>query len=854
MVKFSKEILERLLLDSNKIRNISIIAHVDHGKSTLTDQLALAAGLVDEDAAGEKRVCDVDKNEIEKGITIKSTSLSMVLENPDKENDHHLVNLIDCPGHIDFSSEVSTALRITDGAVLIVDAAEGCRGQTETVIRQSLQERIRPVLFINKVDRLIEEMQFTEEESYQNFLRIIESVNALLSTYSDESVSVDPVDCNIAFGSGKMGWAFTLEQFAQLYSKKFKLPVEKVINKLWGENYYDHSTKKFTTEPYSSTSGEQLKHTFCEFILEPIFKIFKLVREHEISSEGILSTDLENIISALSIPLTKEEKRKEPKLLAKSIMRKFLPAHKPLVQMIINHLPSPKEAQKVRYDNLYTGEDLTDPYATGIKECDPNAPLVVYVSKMVPMHSNTSSSMSNNVGRFIALARIFSGSLTQSTKVRILGPNYDPIAKKDVFHTSIQRLLVMVGKNTESITQASCGAIVGIVGLDKYIIKSCTLTEEGQVACMPIKNMKYSVSPVVQMGVEPANPADLSRFVEGLKRLVQSDPLLECKQNDSGQHILGTAGELHLEICLKNLEEEYARGIQIKKSPPVVTFHETVSNKNGDMVMARSANGHNRLYMQAEPISEELIEMIKEGQLPMDDQNKRAKILEIDFEWDPSITKRIWSFGPEADKGSNILVNATKSVDYINEIQQYVVTSFQQSSSSGGLCDEAMRGVLFKFNDCNLHADSIHRGAGQILQATSRVMTASQLRADPKLVEPMYLVEVQCPQSVMGSVYSVISNRRGVIKSTEMVIGTPLVSITGSLPVLESFGLTEELRGVTQGQAFPQCSFSHWKVMEDNVYDPQSKVHKLIKSIRKRKGLKEDIPLYTDYCDTMPKQ
>ncbi|KAG2370663.1 hypothetical protein C9374_014705 [Naegleria lovaniensis] len=859
MVKFNKEEFELLLSRRDFIRNLSIIAHVDHGKSTLTDQLASAAGFIDEDSAGEKRVLDVDKNEIEKGITIKSTSLSMVLNDPSNEKEKIIVNLIDSPGHIDFNSEVTAALRVTDGAILVVDSVEGCRGQTETVMRQALQEKIKPVLVINKVDRVIEELQFSPEEAYQNFQRIIESVNVLISTYGVEddlykNLQMDPTIGNVAFGSGKMGWAFTIPQFAELYSKKFQTSADKIARKLWGEHYYDHEAKKWSTEPYSKVSGKKLKPSFCEFILEPIFQIFKLVKERSTNSnssgeEIALSEELSNVIQKLSISLSKEDRKKDSKNLLRTIMRKFLPASKSLIQMIIQHLPSPVQAQKYRYSLLYTG-DLNDSNAMAIRDCDPNGPLILYVSKMIPMHSNTSaSSISNNVGRFIAFCRVFSGTVKQSSSVRILGPAYEGAqSKKDVFNAHVQRVLIMLGKNTESVSEVSCGSTCGLAGLDKYIVKTCTCVDEDNFECMPIRNMKYSVSPVVQMGVEPVNPADMPKFVDAIKKLVKSDPLLECRTNSAGQYVLAAAGELHLEICMKNLEEEYGKGIPIKQSQPVVSFLETVTTEC-EPCFAKSPNKHNKLWIHAEPMSEELISLIEEGDFVKQDVNKRAKVLEQEFNWDPAITKKIWSFGPN-DKGPNMLVNASHSVEYMNEIQDFVVTTFQQNTMRGALCDEPLRGVVFKVDDADLHSDSSHRNAGQVGEASRRAMCAAQLRASPKLVEPIYLVEIQCPNSVMGAIYSVVNHRRGSIKSTEVINGTPLLNIVCHLPVLESFGLTQELHGLTSGQAQAQCNFSHWSIMKDDVHDPSSEVNKLIQSIRRRKGLKDQIPSYTDYCDS----
>ena len=162
-----------------------------------------------------------------------------------------MINLIDSPGHVDFSSEVTAALRVTDGALVVVDCVEGVCVQTETVLRQALTERIKPVVIINKVDRALLELQVDKEELFQSFRRTIENVNVIISTYHDEAlgdVQVYPEKGTIAFGSGLHGCAFTLRQFAKRYSKKFGVDKDKMMQKLWGDNFFNPANKKWTTK------------------------------------------------------------------------------------------------------------------------------------------------------------------------------------------------------------------------------------------------------------------------------------------------------------------------------------------------------------------------------------------------------------------------------------------------------------------------------------------------------------------------------------------------------------------------------------------------------------------------------
>ena len=152
------------------------------------------------------------------------------------EGNDFLINLIDSPGHVDFSSEVTAALRVTDGALVVVDCVEGVCVQTETVLRQALGERIKPVVIVNKVDRALLELQVSKEDLYQSFSRTIESVNVVISTYFDKElgdVQVQPYQGTVAFGSGLHGWGFTVRQFAVKYAKKFGVDKTKMMERLW---------------------------------------------------------------------------------------------------------------------------------------------------------------------------------------------------------------------------------------------------------------------------------------------------------------------------------------------------------------------------------------------------------------------------------------------------------------------------------------------------------------------------------------------------------------------------------------------------------------------------------------------
>eukprot|EP00112_Aurelia_sp_Birch-Aquarium-sp1_P022618 Seg643.7 transcript_id=Seg643.7/GoldUCD/mRNA.D3Y31 product="Elongation factor 2" protein_id=Seg643.7/GoldUCD/D3Y31 len=840
MVNFTIDQVRGIMDKRHNIRNMSVIAHVDHGKSTLTDSLVTKAGIIAQAKAGEMRFTDTRKDEQERCITIKSTAVSMYYElrdcdmafvSQEREGNGFLINLIDSPGHVDFSSEVTAALRVTDGALVVVDCVSGVCVQTETVLRQAISERIKPVLFMNKMDRALLELQLEMEDLYQTFSRIVESTNVIVATYGDDdgpmgTITVDPSIGTVGFGSGLHGWAFTLKQFAEIYASKFKIEPAKLMKRLWGDNFFSPSEKKWKKE-----AANGYIRGFCQFILDPIYKMFDAVMHHK-------KDVYQKLLEKLEIKLKVEEREKEGKPLLKTIMQHWLPAGETLLQMITIHLPSPVTAQKYRMEMLYEGPH-DDEAALGIKNCNPNGPLMMYISKMVPTADR---------GRFFAFGRVFSGKVATGLKARIMGPNYVPGKKEDLYCKSIQRTILMMGRYTEPIEDVPCGNICGLVGVDQYLVKTGTISTFENAH--NLKVMKFSVSPVVRVAVEPKDPSQLPKLVEGLKRLAKSDPMVQCIIEESGEHIVAGAGELHLEICLKDLEEDHAC-IPLKKSDPVVSYRETLSEESDRMCLSKSPNKHNRLFMRGLPFPDGLAEDIDKGEVyPRQDFKARARYLADKYEYDATEARKVWCFGPEGT-GPNFLIDASKGVQYLNEIKDSVVAGFQWASKEGVLCDENMRACRFNIHDVTLHADAIHRGGGQIIPTARRCLYACVLTAAPRLMEPVYLVEIQCPESAVGGIYGVITRRRGHVFEEGLVAGTPLFLIKAYLPVNESFGFTADLRSNTGGKAFPQCIFDHWQMMNDDPIDVETKSGKIVLATRKRKGLKEFVEPLDKYYDKL---
>jgi len=241
---------------------------------------------------------------------------------------------------------------------------------------------------------------------------------------------------------------------------------------------------------------------------------------------------------------------------------------------------------------------------------------------------------------------------------------------------------------------------------------------------------------------------------------------------------------------------------------------------------------------------------------PGGDLKDRNKVFREDFGWDKELVKKIWSFGPDTT-GANLLIDGTKGVQYLNEIKDSIIASFQVSSREGPIADEALRNCKFEIMDCVIHRDASHRGGGQIIPATRRCLYASLLCAAPRLMEPFYLVEIQTPERAIGGIYATLSVRRGQVLEELSRAGSAMRTVKAFMPVYESLqrdgrnGFSADLRASTAGQAFPQCVFDHWEVLESDPLKEGSVANNIVNDIRKRKGLKPDIPNISAFEDKL---
>lgn len=723
-----KKIAERVIALMDKpemIRNIGIVAHIDHGKTTLSDNLLAGAGMISMELAGKQLFMDFDPLEQARGITIDAANVSMVHEFEGKE---YLINMIDTPGHVDFGGDVTRAMRAVDGAVVVVDAVEGAMPQTETVLRQALREGVRPVLFVNKVDRMINELKVEKKEMAVRLGKVIDNINKLIRSMDEEHYKagwrLDAANGSVAFGSALYNWAISVPQM-----KKTGIGFDQV-------------------------------YEYC-----------------------------------------RSDRMKE--------LAQKCPLYVAVNDMIIRFLPSPLEAQKNRIRVIWKG-DWNSPVGKAMAACDPNGPVAFMVTKIkVDPHAGE-----------VATGRLFSGTLVRGMELHISG----------VPHTNrIQQTGIMMGAERIEVERIPAGNIAAVTGLRDAIVGSTVSSDPNMT---PFEVIKHVSEPVMTVAVEAKNMRDLPKLIEVLRQTAKEDPTLQITINEeTGEHLMAGMGELHLEIVATRIQRD--KGVEIKTSPPIVVYRESVTGKAGP-VEGKSPNHHNRFYIEIEPLEPGVIEVLKEGKINMKMEEVERRRILIEAGMDKEEARNMVNF-----IGTNMFLNMTKGIQYLKETMELILEGFEEAITAGPICREPVQGIKAKLVDVKLHEDAVHRGPAQVIPAVRQAVQAGILMANPTLLEPMQNVFIQVPQDQMGGAMSEIQGRRGVILSMETQ--GDMITIKAKMPVAEMFGFAGAIRSATEGRALWSTEFAGFEPIPANM------MLDIVRQIRTRKGLKPEMPTPSDY-------
>ncbi|PGH03246.1 hypothetical protein AJ79_07441 [Helicocarpus griseus UAMH5409] len=699
--------------------------------------------------AGKIRYLDSRPDEQLRGITMESSAISLYFsmlrraaKDADPERKEYLINLIDSPGHIDFSSEVSTASRLCDGALVLVDAVEGVCSQTVTVLRHTWVEQLKPILVINKLDRLVTELKMTPAEAYLHLSKLLEQVNAVIGSFyqgermeedlqwrermeerinaaankekdrttrladnmadtaaqadsiegefeerDDEDLYFAPEKNNVIFCSATDGWAFTIRQFAGLYEKKLGFKRSLLEKVLWGDFYLDPKTKRVLGQKH--LKGRNLKPMFVQLVLDTIWAVYNATTGGG-NGKGDPSL-LEKITKSLGIAIPAHVLRsRDPRNLLTTVFSSWLPLSTAVLVSVIEYLPSPPAAQATRILDMIKDSPGSDAISPAVRDAmvefktGKDDPIVAYVSKMVSIPESELPQNTRRTGgvlsaeearemarrkreeiaklqaqsnggqesdsfarvtdafgnasmedtdangaeekhdpeHLIGFARLYSGTLSIGDSVYVIPPKFSPSqphASPTPQKVEVKALYLLMGRNLESLQTVPAGVVFGIAGIEGHILKTGTLCSQLEGA-VNLAGVTLSSPPIVRVALEPVNPADLSKMITGLKLLEKSDPCAQYEVLPSGEHVIHTAGELHLERCLKDLRERFAR-CEIQAGEAIVPYRESIISapemappKNPDLprgtVSSVSASKQLNIQLRIRPLPAEVTEFL----------------------------------------------------------------------------------------------------------------------------------------------------------------------------------------------------------------------------------------------------
>lgn len=595
------------------------------------------------------RYMDSREDEQLRQITMKSSSISLYFQ-PKLGTEEFLINLIDSPGHVDFSSEVAAAIRLCDGAIIVVDSVEGVCAQTRICIKQAYEQRLKTILFLNKVDRLILEKRMSVEEAYLHLQRVLENVNSVMGNLfasdvlakeeislnanqqsalqdsDDSNLYFDPRLGNVVFGSAIDGWGFTLMDFARQYESKCGLSAEKLKDQLWGDQYFDAKHKKFN----QGAADKGKEPAFVQLVLRSIWKIYETVEKKDFDSllkicEQLKVTYKKQAYTDCHIPL-------------KNIFNQWLPLEESILAMATHHIPNPSQVGAAKIHGLISAfhpssvESYPKPTQilfNDLVTCDAHSDnKIAFISKMfpVPFKVLAASDRSLLVTDFetdetvvdgenfevlIGFARIFSGTLKCGEEIYLVDQTHDPRLGGIPTKVQIKHLYLMMGKHLERVEEAPAGNVIGIGGLQSCLTKTATIANTA--SCPPFNELPILAQPILRVAIEPEEASDLPKLRRGLRILNQVDSSVQVLVQSTGEFVLLTLGGVHLEKCIKDLEECFAR-IKLRVSSPIVPFMETIvaaveGEKAGDTII-QTSNNNCTIKILAQPLSASTVQLL----------------------------------------------------------------------------------------------------------------------------------------------------------------------------------------------------------------------------------------------------
>ncbi|KAJ1458869.1 hypothetical protein M885DRAFT_512722 [Pelagophyceae sp. CCMP2097] len=882
-----------------RIRNMCVLGHVDHGKSSLVDWLIAENGIIPARLAGQLRFLDDTADEQARGITMRASAITVVYTHAGlspkwdlaaAEDKRYSVTLVDSPGHIDFSSDATAATRLCDGCVIVVDAVEGLRIQSHAALRNACAERSRPVLVLNKLDRLLQ-TEAGPAEAWERLRRLIESANAsvfgaltALMPDADEAErdaladewKFSPQQGNVVFASALDGWGFTLAQAAGVLAPKLNVPRKKLVDVLFGDFAYgDGKVLKWAR-------GSAREPLFADLVLAPIWAAYGAASRGEnlkaVADEHHLFGAPDSTLKPLPDDLTD----------ARQFLRRRFPVAAAVLRAVVLTVPPPAVAQAQRLSVLLSpGAERADAAAArAIADCDGTleAPTVLYVSKLALLQDS----------KVYAFCRVFSGVVTVGDELTVVKDGVVNADGSAATATVVVRgVFAMMGSSVVSLHSARAGQIValGPEVAQAMRCKRATLVRGGGVPLsLAPPRTRFAQQPVVRVAVDVVRQADAAALDDGLVLLDQLSGSASVEVAANGERIVGAVGELHLDQCLKDLRELYAR-CDLRVSKPIVGFREGCFEEDGGgrppqadvapwsdefdpesavrcvampRALARALNEAPRQDQAQKSAARTAVELALAASADAREALADHKTLSA------LLPQHAVGVGPDAARGCALILNAA-AVELLDRgVLAAIVAGFELACIAGPLADEPMHAVVFVVHDVeSLIRDDPQappRGHGAIMVATKKACRAALLAKKVQLYEASLECELHCGADHLGHMYGLLSKRRGKVLGEDMVEGTDLFVVRAAVPARDALGFGAELLQWTSGAATaPQLRFDDFEpVAEDPFWRPRTLeereehgeafvndnyARRFINEVRTRKGLPTELRVLAESAE-----
>lgn len=833
---------ERVSLEN--IRNFCILAPVDHGASTTIDYL-LSSEQYPSSNVDVERACNNNYRCLRDEDAMTNWDTPRLIRPPIFSFQHSALNkdgtersfLLNAIGanrseHL-LGSDLQSTVRLSDGVLFINDCVEGFHCSRDELDRAIINLKAKPILFVNKFDRMLFELQLSPDECFHSFMRLIESNNAGFIDRG-EDIPFSPDLGNVIFGSALRGWGFSLETISRMYAEKMTLmpkntpqglteselldyKTRKLVRKLWGYNYFHVPLKSWHKTPNIVYQGKPvvLPLAFGRFVIEPLYQLWRAVDVHDVEK-------MKKMCSVIKVNFDDVDLDGTPRQIFTFIMKKWFPLRDAIFTAIIEHLPSPVSAQQSRLDILYDGhkDELS---AISIKTCDESGPLVIYISRMISVFEQGAS-------RMYAFGRVFSGRLSLGDQVRSIpainkgSEGSHKIAKIYTPPTLIPH--VPVRKNIIAANEVAVGDFVYLPGLDAVLVKSGTITTS--MKTKGIRGEKLDLSDVLRVRVDSKFPNDVAKFQAAMTRVQNREHVTIMPTSDGRGYIVGGSGEMQLEIFLRDFHDHCS--FELTVSDPFVKLRETVLRSSCNFL---SLKPNNKLFTVNTTASTQ--EQLKALSNDRPVHISKYKLVKND----------LILINPDDDDNTIVF---SPLLELSPDLKESFDNAFVSIARNGILCGESLIGVKFEICDTSATQGSTPVTNSSLTECLYRCVLASQ----PALLEPIYSVEIKTRSSLIEYIYEILASRRGEIVSTEVIAecnnkDDPLQIVIAYVPVRDSFGLFAHMRSVCASNVSVNTCFDHWRIVDGNVFEDGSVPNRLMKAYRREKMLPDVDPLIEKY-------